>query len=83
MSKEQTSDTELIEVFKANIQTLGVLIGKVEHEFQTNTDPIARNKLKALKEELLLEDVKLQESKIEKITKALDGLCSHQELPTK
>jgi len=71
----------LIEVFKANIQTLGTLIQKVEHEFQTNTDPFVRNKLKALKEELLLEDVKLQESKIEKITKALDEICSLMELP--
>lgn len=81
MSKEQTSDTDLIDVFKANIETLGPLIQKVELEFQTSVDPFVRNKLKALREELLLEDVKLQDSKIEKITKVLDEICLPTVLP--
>lgn len=78
MSKTQQSDTDLIEIFKENIQTLGGLIQRIEHEFQTSTDPIVRAKLKDLKAELLVEDVKLQESKIEKISKVLKEIC----LPT-
>lgn len=83
MSKTLKKDTDLINIFKENIQTLGILIQKVENEFQTNTDPIIRAKLNTLKEELLFEDIKLQESKISKINALLETLCLPKELSKK
>lgn len=74
MSKPQQSDTDLVEIFKQNLITLNDLLIKINHEFDVNLDPIARVKLKELRNELLIEDVKLQDVKIEKITNLLDEI---------
>lgn len=81
MSKEQQSDTDLIEVFQENIETLKVLFGRMEKYFQANRkDPLMTIRLRAVKNELLVEDIKLQDLKIEKLTSVLDEIkCSQTE----
>lgn len=81
MSKQQQSDTDLTEVFKENMQTLAVLFGRIEKYFQANkTDPLFTIRLRALKNELLMKDIELQDWKIETITSVLDEITCSQKV---
>lgn len=85
MLKGQPGDTdlinELVRNFGQNQATLATLVKKVEHESKTNLDPIAQSKLKQLRLDMLIEDVKGQDQKIETITSVLDEVCSPTILP--
>ena len=80
MSKKEFSDTDLINELIANFgrnqQTLVTLVNKVEELSKTNLDPIVQVKLKELRREILIEDVKGQDAKIATISKVIDQVCS-------
>jgi hypothetical protein len=85
MSKEQPSDTdlinELVQNFGKNQQILHELILEVEKQSRTNLDPIAQSKLKLLRRSVLVEDVKGQDYKIKMISDVLKEICSPTILP--
>ena len=85
MLNKQPTNTDLVNELVANFgrnqETLKVLIEKVTTESTTNLDPIAQAKLRELRQEILIEDVKGQDHKIELISKVLDEVCSTPVLP--
>lgn len=84
MSKQQQSDTDLIEAFQENLETLKVLFGRIEILFRDNkNDPIVQAKLKSLKNELLVDDIKLQDAKIKKINNVLEIFSCSQKVSSK
>lgn len=84
MSDKHPSDTdlinELVKNFGRNQETLAVLVQRVEHESKHNLDPIAQSKIKNLRREILIDDVKSQDEKIEKINNVLKEICLPPEL---
>ena len=78
MLKIQPNDTDLVnsmvELFKTNSETLTRLVAEVNRLSLTDLDPITQVKLKNLRREILVDDVRHQEAKIEKITGVLDSI---------
>lgn len=84
MSTKQPNDTdlvnELVRNFGDNQKTIAVLVRKVEEVSKTDLDPIVRAKLNTLRKQILIEDVKNQDIKIDLISKFLDSVCSTPQL---
>lgn len=78
MLRIQPGDTDLVnqmvEIFKSNTETLARLVDEVTRLSKTDLDPIVQVRLKNLRREILVDDVRHQEAKIEKITNVLDSI---------
>ena len=95
MSKELQKDTDfkkhenqekndaeaLVKMFGENQATLSKLVEAVNIEAKINLDPIAQTKIKALRGNVLVEDLKSQDLKIKLISEVLHQICSPKKLP--
>ena len=72
---------ELVVNFGANQAKLAILVQTINNESKVNLNPIHQAKIVALRQAILVEDVKSQDLKIEMINNVIKEICSPIVLP--